>query len=171
MADRLPGLDLGDERGAVLSPCGLYRYRLWRAWGTGPRCVFVCLNPSVADANQDDPTLRRLVGFARGWGHGRLDVVNLFGFRATKPRDCFKAPDPVGPDNDLHVAEAVRGAALVVVAWGANGHIRGRDREVLALLERESVVPHALRILASGQPEHPLYLPGSLRPQPYARPT
>jgi len=165
----LPGLDL-DDRGAVLSPCGAYRYRLWRQWGNGSRCVFVMLNPSTADAAHDDPTLRRCLAFARGWGHDHLDVVNLFAFRATQPRVCLRAPDPVGPDNDKHIAEAVRGAALVVVAWGEHGAWCKSDRAVLALLEREGVTPHALRLTQSGQPEHPLYLPKSLEPKPYEVP-
>lgn len=165
--DHLPGLDLAEDRGAVLSACGAYRYRLWRAWGPGARCVFVCLNPSTADATQDDPTLRRMIEFARGWGFGRLDVVNLFAFRATKPAACFRAADPVGPENDQHIAEAVRGAERVVVAWGANGYVQGRGDAVLALLRREGAQPHALRLLRGGYPEHPLYLPGHLRPFPY----
>lgn len=169
MTTHLPGLEL-DDRGAILSPCGAYRYRLWRQLGEGPRCVFVCLNPSTADADKDDPTLRRMMGFARGWGFGRLDVVNLFAFRATRPIDCFRAAAPVGPDNDQHITEAVRGAQLVVVAWGANGVRLGRDRQVLALLGEAGAVPHALRLLPSGLPEHPLYLPGNLRPFPYEAP-
>lgn len=168
MTVHLPGLE-PDDRGAVLSPCGAYRYRLWRQLGKGPRCVFVCLNPSVADASKDDPTLRRMMGFARGWGFGWLDVVNLFAFRATRPADCFRAPAPVGPDNDRHIAE-VCGAQLVVVAWGANGVRLGRDRQVLGLLRDAGAVPHALRLLPGGQPEHPLYLPGHLRPFPYEAP-
>ncbi len=162
----LPGLEL-DDRGAVLSPCGAYRYRLWRRWGSGPRCTFVCLNPSTADAEKSDPTLRRMLAFTRDWGFEQLDVVNLFAFRATRPRDCFRAADPVGPENDQHITEATRDAALVVVAWGAQGCIQGRDRQVLELLRQAGVTPHALRLLRGGAPEHPLYLPSELKPVPF----
>jgi hypothetical protein len=71
---------------AVLSPDGVYRYRLDRVWGAGPRVLFVMLNPSTADATQDDPTLRRCLGFARDWGYGSLTVANLYAYRARGPQ-------------------------------------------------------------------------------------
>jgi hypothetical protein len=73
----------------------------------------------------------------------------------------------VGPDNDQHITEATRDAALVVVAWGAQGRVQGRDRQVLALLRQAGVTPHALRLLRGGEPEHPLYLPSELKPFPF----
>ena len=76
------------ERNAVISACGRYRYLLTRRVGPGTRAVtFIMLNPSTADATRDDPTIRRCIGFARSWGIGGVDVVNLFAFRATEPRD------------------------------------------------------------------------------------
>ena len=66
------------DTGATLSPCGRYRYRLTRRWGDGGAVAFVMLNPSTADAEKDDPTIRRCIGFAREWRFGRLIVVNLF---------------------------------------------------------------------------------------------
>jgi len=74
------------KQGAALDPTGLYRYLLWREWdGNAPRVVFVMLNPSRADANTDDPRLRRCLGFARSWGCGAIEVVNLFAYRASRP--------------------------------------------------------------------------------------
>src|SRR5689334_20041621 len=72
-------------KSAVLSPCGLYRYRLTRRWGDGPALLFVMLNPSTADATEDDPTIRRCTGFAKREGMPAIEVVNLFAWRATDP--------------------------------------------------------------------------------------
>jgi hypothetical protein len=105
---------------ADLSPCGTYRYLLGRRIGGGDRVgLWVMLNPSTADANEDDATIRRCIGFARREGCGLLEVVNLFAYRATDPAALRLADDPVGPANDHFISKAVERAALVVVAWGA----------------------------------------------------
>ena len=57
------------EQNAVISACGKYRYVLTRQVRPGPKiATFIMLNPSTADATQDDPTIRRCIGFARQWG-------------------------------------------------------------------------------------------------------
>lgn len=38
------------------------------------------LNPSRADATDDDPTVRRCLGFASAWGYGSLLIHNLYVF-------------------------------------------------------------------------------------------
>lgn len=148
------------ERSADLSPCRTYRYALWRRWGPGHYAMFIGLNPSTADEANDDPTIRRCIGFARSWGYDGLCMANLFSFRATHPADMKKAADPVGRDNDKAIATFSRGAGIVVAAWGAHGTYRRRDYYVRLL------VPdlHYLRLTKDGHPGHPLYLPASLRP-------
>jgi len=106
---------LGFDSGATFSPDGLYRYHLWRLWGDREhRCVFVGLNPSTADAARDDPTIRKCAGFAKRWGFGAVDVVNVFAWRSTKPVGILRAADPVGPDNDEAIAHVLEGASRVV---------------------------------------------------------
>lgn len=83
--------DLAVERFADISDCGRYRWRLSRRWDDGPQACFVMLNPSTADGLDDDPTVRRCVRFARGWGYGELVVVNLFPYRATDPGELITA--------------------------------------------------------------------------------
>lgn len=126
------------------------------------------LNPSTADEVNDDPTVRRCIGYARAWGYNSLIMANIFAFRATFPRDMKAAADPVGPENDKWLTACAREAALVVAAWGNDGAYRGRSRQVVEMMTGAGVQLMCLRITKAGEPEHPLYLPGKLRPTPFA---
>ena len=98
------------------------------------------LNPSTADANQDDPTLRKCINFAQSLGYGSLKVVNLFAYRATKPCELRKVADPVGPKNNYYIQLATRRASLVIVAWGIHGSFQGRDKVVHNLIYRDQIL-------------------------------
>jgi hypothetical protein len=147
---------------------GDYRYTLARTWeaSTEP-LAFILLNPSTADATEDDPTIRRCVGFAKRWGYGGILVVNLYAYRATKPRDMLAAEDPVGPDNDRILAEVLEGRT-VVAAWGTNAR-RERVSEVLALIPQSARLL-ALEVTKYGHPKHPLYVHGEVQPVPWPAP-
>lgn len=153
-----------NSAGATISPCLRYRYALWREWDALlPTVVFCGLNPSTADAINDDPTIRRELGYARDWGFGRLVKVNAYGWRDTDPKKMLAADEPIGPDNLATVVRCASAAALFVAAWGNN--IRERDAFALRTLLRQAGVRiHVLRLTAKGNPEHPLYLPRHLRP-------
>jgi hypothetical protein len=149
-----------EERGATLSPCGRYRYRLWRQWDASkPTVAFVMLNPSTADANQDDPTIRKCIGFAKRWDYGRVEVVNLFAWRATNPKELPKAAEPIGPDNIAHIVGVCTDARMVVAAWGSDKFATRRARDVSRALDDLGVKLHALKISGEGKPWHPLYVP------------
>jgi len=142
-----------------------YRYTLARSWAEqGPIVLFVGLNPSTADDIQDDPTLRRCMGFAQRWGYGGLRLVNLYAARATDPNLLATMSDPVGPDNDEAIVDSAAGSQLIVAAWGNQGHASPRAPEVLALLDREV---HCLEVTARGAPKHPLYARAALDPAQY----
>lgn len=152
------------KRDAVVSECGQYRYSLTRRWDEGSgRCVFIMLNPSTADAMMDDPTIRRCIGFAQEWGFAMLEVVNLYAFRATDPKDLFRAADSVGPENWEYIWTAVRSADLVVCAWGKPGHGRGRWMKD-ELIRKAAIRLHVLKLNRDGSPAHPLYLSKNLQP-------
>jgi hypothetical protein len=181
------------ESGAEISPCGKYRYRLWREWrgthnpsnwwwydgydGEGKRlgepksCLFIMLNPSTADGERDDPTIRRCVGFAKAWNFERLEVVNLFAYRATQPAELFAlnsaTDDPVGRENSEVIEDAAQRAGMIICAWGAHGGYLGQDETVLGWLENAK--PYALGLTAQGHPRHPLYLPSKAVPAPFRR--
>ena len=141
---------------AQISPCGLYRYTLTRSWGDALPLTFVMLNPSTADAAIDDPTIRRCIAFARRDGFGGIRVLNLFAYRSPYPSELVRVADPVGPDNDRHLATA---CGTIVAAWGAvERYGEKRIRTVAQLLSGKDV--RCLGTTKSGQPRHPLYVKG-----------
>lgn len=152
---------------AILSACGRYRYELTRPIIEGaPRSlVFLMLNPSTADAMENDNTIRRCIGYAAREGVGALVVVNLYAFRSKNPGELFDVADPVGPlcDRVLRLAlrRAGRDGSTVCAAWGASRHPGGEERieAVLALAERAGVRSFVcLGETSSGEPRHPLRL-------------
>lgn len=144
---------------ALFSPCRTWRYTLHRIWTTDkPPAMFVGLNPSTADEEVNDPTVRRCIRFARDWGYGGLVMTNLFAFRATDPRDLKKALSPVGEENDRWLLKSARSAGVVVAAWGNHGSYKNRDKIFLKLFRDIGIPLKCLAITKSGQPQHPLYL-------------
>ncbi|MGH2490439.1 MAG: DUF1643 domain-containing protein [Candidatus Limnocylindria bacterium] len=121
------------------------------------------LNPSTADDGADDPTIRRCMAFAREWGYGGLEVVNLFALRATDPRRLRRSRDPVGRENDAHIQAAAERAVAMVIAWGAHGPLRDRGSETLEILSPRAQLL-ALGWTRAGEPRHPLYLRRDVQP-------
>jgi hypothetical protein len=155
---------------ARVSSCGRYRWDLVRLLGPGPTLAFVMVNPSTADATHDDPTSRKCKEFARLLGFGCLVIVNLFAWRATDPLDLVavmrQGEDVVGPENDETILDVARTAGLVIAGWGPKPWAKERAEHVLELLSSVTDV-HCLRRTKDGTPEHPLFLPMSLRPELY----
>jgi len=158
---------------AVISDDGLYRYVLNRRWNDGPVMPWIGLNPSTADADADDPTIRRMCGFARREGCGGICVLNLYALRAADPSALRDAEwrgdlDHVGPENDNWLAglgelakiawacEDEGAVVPAVAAWGAHPLAAARVPRVLELLAGIPVA--CLGVTASGAPRHPLYV-------------
>lgn len=162
---------------AVLSDCGKYRFLLSRHWGGytiyedgfDHTVNFVMLNPSTADAHDDDPTIRRCIRFAKSWGYNGLTVTNLYPLRAKDPAKLETAASPRGPldqfglsrNNSYLVSEATR-SPLVVCAWGAGADPGWAAEVVLTLRKLKPLM--ALRLTKAGYPCHPLRLPANLTP-------
>ena len=191
------------KKGAVLSPDGKYRFLLWRELDevelgyitpTLGTCLFIMLNPSTADASIDDPTIRRCISFAVGWGYRRLEVVNLFPFRATDPKELRTAVDPAafdviheGKNGDKWIWEAAEAADLVVCAWGRveNALLHQRALDVEETLRKDCfkvefengvrvfktplVLTHIGDLTGNGMPKHQLYLKKDLYPVEWSR--
>ena len=155
------------QSGADFSPCDNYRYRLWRRWGEGRSVAFIMLNPSTADAIHNDPTIERCHRRAVDMGFSAIEVVNIFAYRATDPKELMKYARPIGPDNDAMLIDAARNADLVICAWGGHGNHMGRHDAVRQLLRKHAITPHILSLTAKGLPGHPLYLPYTRQPVPW----
>lgn len=146
---------------------GPYRYRLGRVWGDpAERVCWIMLNPSTADAEVNDPTIRRCIALSQAWGFGALMVVNLFALRATDPRLLMSYPDPIGPRNDVAIFDETARAGLVVAAWGIHGWRFGRGSHVRDMLARQLF---HVGLTKQGFPRHPLYLRGDVLPQRWDR--
>lgn len=166
----------------MFSPCRNYRWSLLRQWQPHlPPLLFIGLNPSRADAQRNDPTLRRIVGFARQWGFGSVTVLNLFARISPSPTLLKRAADPVGADNDRWLLGALNAPAgqiaqgrpaAIWLGWGNQGAWHGRDQRVLGLLRDALAAAHppgscpaiqllCLGLTTQGQPRHPLYAAAS----------
>lgn len=159
-------------RGATFSACGEYRYDLARRLSRGVDSVaFVMLNPSTADAYEEDPTIRRCLGFARDWGYRDVRILNIFALRSTDPRGLREHIDPIGPLNDEYLRRycAPKKAHRVIVAWGTHGAYLERGARALAILREvrgDAGGLEALTWTKEQHPGHPLYVKGDLVPQP-----
>jgi len=162
---------------ASFSPDGVYRYTLGGDIGSdGPLLaltavvkyiLWIMLNPSTADANEDDQTISTIVRFSERWGYTRLMVGNLYAFRTKHPTIMWAAQkagtDIVGPENDDQIAAMVKlvrnTGGRVMVAWGKHG----KPERVRKILEIAGEV-YCLKTNEDGSPIHPLYQPADLTP-------
>lgn len=162
------------NRSAWLSEDGLYRYRLDRRWGDQQgHALWVMLNPSTADAYVDDPTIRRCIGFTRGWGYDALAVVNLYALRCTRPEHLEHHPDPVGPSNTDAWQGAATWASVIVLAWGAHrcprtAPLDQRDAWWLFYRQLPRRTPQlVLGMTQGGDPRHPLFMRAASEPRSF----
>lgn len=157
--------------GATLSPCGKYRYVLWRKFqNSGKRILWICWNPSKADAVVDDASLRRMISLSKREGAAEIFVCNLFAYRATKPKDLRAAQedfdDIYGPLNERSIMDRFEDCDLCIVGWGNGGAMNGAGRSMMTMLSnyndkhisynRTPIICFGVTKL--GHPRHPLYV-------------
>ena len=146
------------EKSAIFSADHKYRYQLSRRWESGDSLYFVMLNPSTANENIDDPTIRRCVGFAKKWNYSGIEVLNLFALVSSDPDKLLTTPDSIGIDNDKYLITASKQAKKIVIAWGNFGmRFQERVNEVLSIFSYRDI--YCLGETESNQPKHPLYIP------------
>ncbi len=155
------------KKAAVIK--GIYRYSLTREWDIEkPSVLFIMLNPSTADAFDDDNTIRRCIGFAKRWGCGSIEVVNVFALRSRDPLALRKAYEPIGSENAQYILEAVRRASKIILAWGNHVlHVSQASSimNVITSLSDSETDFYCLGLTKEHQPKHPLMLSYGLLPQ------
>lgn len=131
----------------------------------GPRVCWVMLNPSTADAHHVDATLRRCLAFARSWGAGSIEVVNLFALVSSDQKQLLAADDPIGRQNVAAVRRAMTRADSVVVAWGRlSPRLVALAAPAIGRLPARVV---SVGLTAEGYPRHPLYVRGTTPRMPF----
>lgn len=149
------------RKGQISSRDNRFRYRLWRIWDEAkPTVLFILHNPSTANDQVDDPTVRRCISFASAWAYGGIHIGNIYPARATKPSDLKQFPRPGGRNNMQHLRSMADQAGLIVCAWGNRLGAPSVSIQRLGRL-------FYLELSKQGTPKHPLYLRGDLRPQPF----
>ena len=146
------------EKRAIISNSGLYRYELHREWDKDKgKVLFIMLNPSTADGNEDDLTTRRCVKYAERWGYGGIMIGNIYPFRAKRPKHLKKWTNNCGHEeykalyeNIDHINDMINQCDLTVCAWGCN------HPGIPEMLEYTSDL-HYLELCDDGiTPKHPL---------------
>lgn len=158
-------------RDAEFSENGKFRFLLKRVWNVqGLRIMFIGLNPSIAGAEFDDPTITRLIHFAKKHGYGSFVICNLFPIIATKRARLIKHKTfgrAMGTTNMEYILGNAQKCNGVVFMWGAT---KGTDHRAKLLIER---YPNALCFghNKDGSPKHPLYLSNETKLIRYAQGT
>lgn len=149
---------LSQFNGAVLDHNRQHRFLLWRFWNDAPRMFFIGLNPSTANELADDPTVRRLYGFAQNWGYGGLYICNLFSFITPYPKELLtdvrnhKANTPA-------IQMALGLSVLTICGWGDGIKLVEQGTERAKAVYELTDAPMCFGLTESGNPKHPLYLP------------
>lgn len=148
---------------AIFSECGLFRYRLEReGLPNGIVIAYFGVNGSTAGPIKPDHTVTKWRGFTLLNKGSRMIVGNLFAFCATDVRELATAVDPIGPDNDMHLAQIIAAADILVPSWGPRAKVpkrlRYRHDEVEAMLVASGKPMKCFGLSKSGDPLHPLML-------------
>lgn len=154
---------------AHFSDCQKYRYSLIRIWDEDrPKIMFIMLNPSTADDNKDDATIRRCIEYAKSWGYGGLYVCNLFAYRSTDKTELFSVDNPFGDNNIQYIMDLSEKVDKIICAWGNKPVIRKllNGNSEFDMLKFGSQKLHYLELSKEGTPKHPLYLKAELTPRP-----
>lgn len=151
------------QSAAVFSPCRTWRYLLYReVQTTGPLLLFSGINGSTADENDEDQTSLKWRGFTLRYGGRAYMAINPFAKTATDPRELAECADPIGPDNDRHIAEALAKADVLVPCWGnrtkAPKRLRYRFDWMLKQMLATGKPVLTFGFTKGGDPKHPLML-------------
>lgn len=159
-------MKVNEIKGADFSEDKLYRYSLWRVWDEAlPLVMFVGLNPSTANGETDDPTIRRCRSIAKNLGYGGFYMCNCFSYISTNP-DMLKAETLDAAIRNATIMRRVADScASVIFAWGNFPIVAksGIDKKLSEAFPKAL----ALHINKNGSPKHPLYCKSDIVPVLY----
>eukprot|EP01084_Bolivina_argentea_P270830 460612_1 len=146
------------ERGAIFSQDSQYRYALHRIWDDSKKKVmFIGFNPSTADGQIDDATVKKLIKYCKLWDYGGLYICNLFAFVAKNPLDIDECEHPIGSSNDYYLQKYSVKSDKIIVMWGRQGAFyNNRIQNVLKIFTMRI---YCFKLTKNKQPYQPLYLP------------
>lgn len=160
---------------AIISPCGMYRYRLERDVPpiligslyvvpelVGKTVAFFGVNPSTADASVNDPTVRKWIGFTQRWGVQKFIVGNAFAYRHKNVKVLATVEDPYGPDIGDHTTDIINDADVLIPCWGNTEKVpvilRGTFDVLMDALVSSGKPVLTFGLTKGGDPGHPLML-------------
>ena len=161
------------ESSAALSSCGCYRWNLSRKFDNSKKkLIFIGLNPSTANADKNDATIRRILKFASVWDFGSIVVINLFARISESPKLLRKCKDPIGKLNDFELDKRIsywanHPTCKLWLGWGVNGSFKNRDEVILKKIRLLGKRPFAIDVTKRGYPRHPLYVSRNKVLEPY----
>lgn len=139
------------------------RFKLWQIWQPAePILAWLMLNPSSADHERLDPTLRRVAGFTRDNGFGGFVAVNVFPQRNAKQDRRWIDEAAALQMNGRLIPRALLGCQSCCLAWGAWDWAQAPGWQLATQLARRLPLCW-LGQTQSGSPKHPLYLAKSVR--------
>ena len=140
------------SRSADISSDRKERFSLSRIWDSKkPKVLYIMLNPSYADDEFDDPTIRRLIFFSKKFKYGGFYVTNLFTQITPYPK-LLNIDSTISNNNLKIIKDLVLKSKTIVYAWG--NYIEEPDE-----LKKFISNPMCFGKNINGTPKHPLYLP------------
>ena len=132
------------------------RYSLKREWDKSKnKILYIMLNPSLADDNNDDPTIRRLINFSKKFNYGGFLVGNIYSTISPNPKEVDRS-DGISDKNLVELLKLINQVEEIVYAWGNNAY----EPEFLKDLVSN---PKCFGKNLNGSPKHPLYLPKNIQ--------
>ena len=150
-----------EPSGAIFDQWREHRLYLWRIWDRHlPMIMFIGLNPSTADEELNDQTIRNGIGFSRNWGYGGIFMCNLFTLVSKDPDELNKR-QPLCIGSDLPMRVIRKRVDKAVACWGGlvRGICKGGDRVERIIWDHSPL--YCLGKTKDGDPKHPLYIPYS----------
>lgn len=148
------------NNGAKFSECGTHRYSIWRIWDKSKQIVmFIGLNPSTANQDSDDPTIRRVIKFASNWGYGGVYMMNLFTQVTPYPHELKLNDDEQIIENRDRIFPMAEWCKLIIFAWGNFKEAEQEGQHYSDILNG-----YCLGKNQNGSPKHPLYIHSKTQP-------